>query len=132
MHAYGGDTLAYFALRDDKSYFFSSDGRGDDRLHLPARATRWSSGDPIGAAGVDPGRVVDEFLAFCRERGWRVAFLAVREADLPLYAARGMHARLPRRRGDHPLRPLHASTGPAMKAVRAAVDAGRRATTASS
>ncbi len=27
------DTLAYFALRDDKSYFFSADGERDDRLH---------------------------------------------------------------------------------------------------
>ncbi len=26
VHAYGWDTLAYFALRDDKSYFFCSDG----------------------------------------------------------------------------------------------------------
>jgi lysylphosphatidylglycerol synthetase-like protein (DUF2156 family) len=35
--------------------------------------------------------VLDEFLAFCRERGWGVAFLAVREADAPLYRDRGMH-----------------------------------------
>ena len=28
VHAYGFDTLAYFALRDDKSYFFSRDGAG--------------------------------------------------------------------------------------------------------
>ena len=26
MHTYGWDTLAYFALRDDKSFFFSRDG----------------------------------------------------------------------------------------------------------
>ena len=35
--------------------------------------------------------MLDEFLAFCREQGWGVAFLAVREADAPLYRERGMH-----------------------------------------
>ena len=27
VRTYGSDTLAHFALRDDKSYFFSPDGR---------------------------------------------------------------------------------------------------------
>ena len=35
---YGWDTLAYFALRDDKSFFFSSDGEAMIGLHLPGRA----------------------------------------------------------------------------------------------
>ena len=47
--------------------------------------------DPIGPPRI-AARTLDEFLAFCRERGWRVAFLAVREADAPLYRERGMHA----------------------------------------
>jgi lysyl-tRNA synthetase len=90
VHAYGSDTLAYFALRDDKSLFFSSDGQAMIAYtYLQGHAL--ASGDPIGPEESIP-RVVDEFRDFCHERGWRVAFLAVREADLPLYEARGMKA----------------------------------------
>jgi lysylphosphatidylglycerol synthetase-like protein (DUF2156 family) len=32
---------------------------------------------------------VNEFLAYCRGRAWQVAFLAVREDDVPLYQAHG-------------------------------------------
>ena len=49
------------------------------------------SGDPIGPPG-SIGRVLDEFLAHCRRQGWRIAFLAVREADIDLYEARGFTA----------------------------------------
>jgi lysyl-tRNA synthetase class 2 len=35
--------------------------------------------------------VLDEFLQLCDERAWNPAFLAVREGDLPLYAARGLY-----------------------------------------
>jgi lysyl-tRNA synthetase class 2 len=90
VHAYGSDTLAYFALRDDKSLFFSSDGRAMIAYtYLQGHAL--ASGDPIGADDAI-ALVVDEFVAFCRERGWRLAFLAVRESDVPLYRARGMKA----------------------------------------
>ena len=33
--------------------------------------------------------MLDEFLAMCDERAWNPAFLAVREASMPLYASRG-------------------------------------------
>ena len=36
--------------------------------------------------------MVDEFQEFCHERGWKLAFLAVREADMPMYAERGMRS----------------------------------------
>ncbi|MGH3776105.1 MAG: lysine--tRNA ligase [Pseudonocardiaceae bacterium] len=87
VHAYGWDTLAYFALRDDKSFFFGSDGEAMlAYTYLGGYAL--VSGDPIGAPESVP-RVLDEFLQLCDERAWNPAFLAVREADLPLYAARG-------------------------------------------
>ena len=90
VHAYGSDTLAYFALRDDKSLFFSSDGQAMIAYtYLQGHAL--ASGDPIGAPASIP-LVIDEFTAFCHERGWRIAFLAVREADVPGYEARGMKA----------------------------------------
>jgi lysylphosphatidylglycerol synthetase-like protein (DUF2156 family) len=46
--------------------------------------------DPIGPPE-DTARRVDEFLAFCTDHGWRVAFFAVREADAEIYRSRGMH-----------------------------------------
>ena len=87
VHRYGWDTLAYFALRDDKSFFFSSDGEAMlAYTYLGGYAL--VSGDPIGAPASVP-QLLDEFLAMCEQRAWNPAFLAVREADLPLYAARG-------------------------------------------
>jgi lysylphosphatidylglycerol synthetase-like protein (DUF2156 family) len=90
VHAYGSDTLAYFALRDDKSLFFSSDGQAlIAYTYLQGYAL--ASGDPIGPEESIP-LVVDEFTEFCHSRGWKMAFLAVREADAPFYAARGMRS----------------------------------------
>ena len=88
MQLYGSDTLAYFALRDDKSFFFCSDGEAFIAYtYLGGFAL--ASGDPIGAPGsIDA--VLDEFIDFCQERSWRVAFLAARESEVPRYAARGL------------------------------------------
>ncbi len=90
VHTYGSDTLASFALRDDKSFFFGSDGEAMlAYTYLGGYAL--VSGDPIGAPESVPG-AVDEFLALCDERAWQPAFLAVRESDFPHYAARGFRS----------------------------------------
>jgi lysyl-tRNA synthetase class 2 len=87
VRSYGWDTLAYFSLRDDKSFFFSSDGEAMlAYTYLGGYAL--VSGDPVGERGAVI-RVLDEFLAMCAERAWNPAFLAVREASMPLYASRG-------------------------------------------
>ncbi len=85
---HGWDTLAYFALRDDKSFFFSSDGEAMIAYTYMA-GHGLAAGDPIGRPE-SIALVVDEFLAFCRGRGWRPGFLAVRESDLSLYSSRGL------------------------------------------
>lgn len=90
VRAWGDDTLDYFALRRDKNYYFSDDGRSLI-AYVYVRGTAMVAGDPVGPPE-DTARTVDEFLAFCAGRGWRVAFFAVREADAPIYRARGMHA----------------------------------------
>ena len=90
VHAYGSDTLAYFALRDDKSLFFASDGQAMI-AYTYLQGYALASGDPIGSEESVP-LVVDEFEDFCHDRGWKVAYLAVREADVPLYEARGMRS----------------------------------------
>lgn len=88
VHKYGSGTLDYFALRTDKSYFFTQ--RGDALIAFTyISGYALVAGDPIGAPG-SKDRVLDQFLGFCRERNWKVAFLAVREADLDFYEKRGL------------------------------------------
>lgn len=87
---YGDDTLSYFALRDGKTPFFSSDGRAMI-AYCYRGGYALASGDPVG----DPDSislVVDEFLDMCAEHGWGVAVLAAREDDADMYTSRGLHS----------------------------------------
>ena len=100
---YGSDTLAYFALRRDKSYFFSADGRSRDRLRLRARLRDGRRRPDRPARGHRRGRSTSSSPSATRRAGG-VAFLAVREDATPRLP-RPRHALpLPRRRGDPPLR----------------------------
>jgi lysyl-tRNA synthetase, class II len=118
VHKWGTDTLDYFALRRDKNYFFAADGESLI-AYLYVRGTAMVAADPIGPPG-NEARTLDEFLAFCAERGWRVAFFAVREADAELYRERGMHTIY---LGDEAILRLDTFTldGAERKAVRSAV-----------
>jgi lysyl-tRNA synthetase len=118
VRRWGDDTLDYFALRRDKNYFFAADGQSLI-AYLYVRGTAMVAADPIGPPG-NEARTLDEFLAYCAERGWRVAFFAVREADADLYRERGMH---PIYLGDEAILRLDNFTldGAERKAVRAAV-----------
>lgn len=118
VHKHGRGTLDYFALRSDKSYFFTAEG---DAMVAYTYISGYAlvAADPIGAPGSER-RVLDQFLAFCRERNWKVAFLAAREADLDLYAARGFRAVY---LGDEAIIPCDRFTleGSRMKPVRSTV-----------
>ncbi|MFZ0385300.1 MAG: phosphatidylglycerol lysyltransferase domain-containing protein, partial [Solirubrobacteraceae bacterium] len=118
VRAWGDDTLDYFALRRDKNYFFSADGRSLI-AYLYVRGTAMAAGDPVGPPE-DTARTVDEFLHFCAGRGWRTAFFAVREADRQIYRDRGMHVIY---LGDEAIVSCREFTldTPAMKDVRAVV-----------
>jgi lysyl-tRNA synthetase class 2 len=88
--AWGTDTLAPFALRSDKSYFFSA----TEHAFLAYRVVGGVaivSGDPIGPADELPA-LLERFLEFAHERGWRVAVLGVSKSSLDLYRAAGLHA----------------------------------------
>src|SRR5205085_6217099 len=87
---YGTDTLAPFALRADKSYFFSDDGSAFLAYRV-ASGVAIVAGDPIGAAHVRC-ELVRRFLDFAHERGWRVAVLGVSEASLDIYHSLGLRA----------------------------------------
>jgi lysyl-tRNA synthetase class 2 len=87
---YGIDTIAPFALRSDKSYFFCEDGAA----FLAYRVTGGVAivaGDPIGAVE-SHHELVRAFLDFAHERGWRVAVLGVSEANLDVYRSLGLRA----------------------------------------
>ena len=91
VHGYGWDTLAYFALRDDKSFFFGSDGEAMIAYtYLGGYAL--VSGDPIGAPDSVPAgdRRVPRDVRRARldtRRSWRSA-----RPTSPLYAARGFRS----------------------------------------
>jgi lysyl-tRNA synthetase class 2 len=89
VRTWGDDTLDYFALRRDKNYYFSTDGRSLI-AYLYVRGVAMVAGDPVGPPE-DTARTIDEFLHFCAGRGWRTAFFAVRESDQQIYRDRGMH-----------------------------------------
>jgi len=87
---WGSDTLAPFALRGDKSYFFSE----DESAFLAYRVVGGVAivaGDPVGPAAAREG-VVRRFLEYAHDREWRVAVLGVSERNLGLYRSLGLRA----------------------------------------
>ncbi len=86
----GRDSLAYFSLRRDKSYFFSPTRR-TFLAYRVVNGTALVSGDPIG----DPGEyeeLLAEFRRVARARAWRVAALGASQDVLPLYHRLGLKA----------------------------------------
>jgi lysyl-tRNA synthetase class 2 len=85
--AHGRDTLAYFALRADKSWFFT----GDCVVAYDVRdGVCLVSPDPIGP----PQQWVDawaQFTAFAEGHGWPVTVVGAAEGWLPIYRAAGLH-----------------------------------------
>lgn len=77
------DTLAPFALRTDKSYFFSADGLGAVAYRVRF-GTAVVSGDPIGEPG-SREEALREFFAHADAEGWRVCGLGVSERDLAMW-----------------------------------------------
>jgi lysylphosphatidylglycerol synthetase-like protein (DUF2156 family) len=90
VEEYGRDTLAFFALRRDKSYFFSPTRRAF-LAYAVVGSSALVSGDPVG----DPADFVpllDDFRSLARNRGWRVAILSASRELLPLYRSLGFRA----------------------------------------
>lgn len=88
--AWGSDTLAPFALRRDKSYFF---GENEDAFlaYRVVAGVAIVSGDPIGCPSAHEA-LVGDFIRFAHQRGWRTAILGASEECLPLYRAHGLRA----------------------------------------
>lgn len=83
-----GDPLAPFALRSDKAYVFSPDGRAaiGYRARLGVAVV---GGDPIGAPDAFDDAIA-EFTELCRRNGWRLAVLGASEKCLPLWRPYGL------------------------------------------
>jgi lysyl-tRNA synthetase class 2 len=90
VHAWGADTLAPFVLRSDKSYFFDEDESAFIAYRVVG-GVAIVSGDPIGPAE-RADDLVARFVAYARERDWRIAILGASERWLPAYARHGLHA----------------------------------------
>jgi len=87
VHEHGSDSLAYFALRRDKSTFFSASGRSFLAYRVVA-GTAVVAGDPIG----DPAErreLLEEFRRVAHAKAWRVAIAGASVDALPLYAGLG-------------------------------------------
>lgn len=84
------DALAPFVMHSAKSYFFNADGTAAlgyrARLGIAAVA-----GDPVGDAD-DFAGLIEEFIAFTHENGWRVAVLAAGESCAPLWERHRLRA----------------------------------------
>jgi lysyl-tRNA synthetase, class II len=90
VNAYGSDSLAFFALRRDKSYHFSPSRRAFLAYRVVAGAAL-ISGDPVGdAAEFDP--LLDDFKRFAHANGWRLAVVGALYENLPHYERLGMRA----------------------------------------
>jgi lysyl-tRNA synthetase class 2 len=87
VRRWGDDTLAPFALRSDKDWFFT--GRAVIAYRV-IRSIALVSGDPIGPPE-DAGPALDAFLDRARARGWHVAVLGASGRYLQAYRDRGLH-----------------------------------------
>lgn len=84
--AYGGGTLDYFALRDDKDWLFVGHGVV---AHSVRNGVCLVSPDPICPPD-ERGLVWAEFLDHVARNGWSVAVVAAGEPWLPVYEASGL------------------------------------------
>ena len=87
VHAHGTDSLAYFALRRDKSYFFSPSGRSFLAYRVVG-GTALVAGDPIGDHTERPEHA-REFVRVAHAKGWRVAVAGAANEALEDYASIG-------------------------------------------
>ena len=88
VREHGHDSLAFFSLRRDKSYFFSPSGRSFLAYRV-VNGCALVAGDPIGPPG-DLPELFDSFRALARAQGWRLAVLGAGTELLPLYRRCGL------------------------------------------
>ena len=84
------DTLAPFALRADKQYFFGAEGTSFIAYRVLA-GVALVSGDPIGDERAFPA-LVNAFSHFAERRGWTLGVVGAGLERLPLWRDAGLRA----------------------------------------
>ncbi|MBE3559208.1 MAG: DUF2156 domain-containing protein [Ktedonobacteraceae bacterium] len=87
VRLYGKNSIAYCALDDDKSYFFTKSG-SCVISYAVAGSTAVVAGDPIGPPEELAG-AIKEFVNFCGEQDWTIVFWQVRDETAQLYRQAG-------------------------------------------
>jgi len=90
VDVYGSDSLSFFALRRDKSYFFSPTHRAFLAYRVVAGAALVSA-DPVGDEE-EFDALLEEFRRVARTHGWRIAVLGASGEHLHRYRRLGMRA----------------------------------------
>jgi lysyl-tRNA synthetase, class II len=88
VDAYGSDSLSFFSLRRDKSYFFSPTRRSFLAYRVVAGAALVSA-DPVGDEE-EFDALLAEFRRVAKSHGWRLAVLGASEQHLERYARLGL------------------------------------------
>ena len=84
VQTYGSDSLAYFALRRDKSIFLSASRRSFLAYRVVA-GTAIIAGDPVGDVS-ERAELIEEFRRVAHAKAWRVAIAGASAQALPDYA----------------------------------------------
>ena len=90
LRHYGKNSISYFALDSDKSYFFSSSGKVAISYVLQG-STAVVAGDPIGASD-ELATGIQQFVSFCRTQDWAIVFWQTQDELLKQYRLMGLHA----------------------------------------
>ncbi len=88
VRRHGHDTLAFFKLRGDQQYLFSTDGSAFLGYRVEG-GVMLCAGDPVGPTASVPA-LLDEAAAFARVRGLRLAAIAVSAVTAPAFEALGL------------------------------------------
>jgi lysylphosphatidylglycerol synthetase-like protein (DUF2156 family)/UDP-2,3-diacylglucosamine pyrophosphatase LpxH len=86
IDTHGGDTLDYFALRDDKSWFFTGESLV---AYSVINGVMLVSPDPIGPPEDRP-EVWSDVMDLAQANGWAPSVLAASQSWLPVYRASGL------------------------------------------
>jgi lysyl-tRNA synthetase class 2 len=90
VRSHGADTLAFFKLRRDVHYLFSSDGTAFAAYRVD-NGVLLVSGDPVGPAEALPG-LLRQLVAFAEVRGLRIGALGASERLLELWSQAGLRS----------------------------------------
>ncbi len=86
---YGKNSISYFALSEEKVYFFSASRKVVISYVLEGNVAV-VAGDPIGPESELAG-ALQEFKEFCYQQDWTMVFWQVRNNNVDLYRSFGLH-----------------------------------------